>query len=140
MRKRIVLLALLLLSVAALAACGGAGADPSANEPVAITISAGGNAANGEAIFAERCTICHHSTTESLVGPGLAGVMTKGGPDHPNGVSYNGKLPNGAERSEETIANWILVGGTGQIGVMSPQEMSDAEMADLLAYLHTLAK
>jgi hypothetical protein len=37
-------------------------------------------------------------------------------------------------------ANWILVGGTGKISTMSPQAMSDAEMADLLAYLHTRAK
>jgi cytochrome c2 len=139
MRQRMVLFVILLTAMSVVVACGGQSADPAAQELVPATVSTSGNSVNGEAIFQERCTICHNATTEQLVGPGLAGVMTKGGPVHPSGVSYAGKLPNGDERSEETIAHWITVGGMGQIGTMSPQEMSDAEMADLLAYLRTLA-
>lgn len=140
MHKRMRLFWLLLAFASVVSACSGESTDPSANELIPATISVAGDAAKGEALFAERCTICHHSTSEQLVGPGLAGVMTKGGPVHPAGVSYGGTLPNGTERSEENVAAWIRVGGTGQIGTMSPQEMSDAEMADLLAYLRTLTK
>ena len=132
MHKRMRLFWLLLAFASVVSACSGESTDPSANELIPAT--------KGEALFAERCTICHNSTSEQLVGPGLAGVMTKGGPVHPAGVSYGGTLPNGTERSEENVAAWIRVGGSGQIGVMSPQEMSDAEMADLLAYLRTLTK
>ena len=64
--------------------------------------------------------------------------MTVAGPVHANGVDYSGKLPNGNARTEENVADWIRVGGQGQIGVMSAHEVSDTDMANLLAYLRTL--
>lgn len=56
----------------------------------------------------------------------------------PNGVDYNGLLPNGKERSEANIAEWICTGGTGRIGYMPTHNLTDQEMADLMAYLRTL--
>jgi cytochrome c len=47
-------------------------------------------------------------------------------------------LPNGKERSEANIAEWIRVGGTGRIGYMPSHNLTDQQMADLMAYLRTL--
>jgi Cytochrome c. len=60
------------------------------------------------------------------------------GPVLPKGVDYEGLLPNGKERSEANIAEWIRVGGTGRIGYMPPHDLTDQQMADLMAYLRTL--
>ena len=140
MRKRMVLLLMMVAFVVVLNACGGSEAAVDTS-PITKTVSANGNAQNGEAIFADKgCMACHNLSTEQLVGPGLAGVMTVSGPVYPNGVSYGGKLANGADRTEENIAAWIRSGGQGQIGSMSPQDVTDAEMADLLAYLHTIQR
>ncbi|NWF80901.1 MAG: cytochrome c [Chloroflexi bacterium] len=129
----------------ALVACGG-GQQPAAppapaGETVAIdadtSYSARGNAENGKALFAP-CSACHHTTTEQLVGPGLAGLFSAVGPVLPAGVDYGGKLPNGKERTETNIAAWIREGGQGQIGLMTPNNLNDQQMADLMAYLRTL--
>lgn len=84
--------------------------------------------------------MCHTTTTQALVGPGLAGVMTAGGPDYPKNVDYGYALPNGAPRTEENIAAWILKGGRGQIAMMPARRLNEQEMADILAYLRTLEK
>jgi cytochrome c len=140
MRKRMMVVMMISMVLVLLNACGGgeAAVDKS---PIAKTISANGDVQRGEALFAEQgCMACHNLSTEQLVGPGLAGVMTVSGPTYPNGVSYGGKLANGADRTEENIAAWIRTGGQGQIGSMSPHEMTDEQMADLLAYLHTIQR
>jgi cytochrome c len=56
----------------------------------------------------------------------------------PDGVDYQGLLPNGKERSEANIAEWIRTGGSGSIGYMPPTPLTDEQMADLMAYLRTL--
>jgi len=130
--------------VLALSACGGqSGPAPSAAvEPLARTISANGDPEKGRLYYENQggCLACHSTGVDKLVGPGLAGVMTTAGPVYPEGVNYRGNLPNGQPRTEENIAAWIRSGGQGQIGVMSPHEMSDEDMANLLAYLHTLQR
>lgn len=135
------LLALMLV----LSACGGGQSGPAAGapvEPLPRTISTGGDPEKGKLYFENEggCLACHSVGVDKLVGPGLAGVMTTAGPVYPEGVNYGGKLPNGQPRTEENIAAWIRNGGQGQIGVMSPHEMSDTDMANLLAYLHTLQR
>lgn len=137
--------AALLAFVLTLSACGGGQSGPAASasvEPLARTISANGDPDKGKIYFENDggCLACHSTGTDKLVGPGMAGVMTTAGPIYPEGVNYGGKLPNGQPRSEENIAAWIRSGGQGQIGVMSPHEMSDEDMANLLAYLHTLQR
>lgn len=142
MQRRIIAFVGALSVAIAISACGGGsgGSGTSAGE-IAKTLSANGDVSKGEAVFQNSaCSSCHTITTEQLVGPGLAGVMTTEGPTHPEGVSYNGNLPNGQPRTDENVATWIKEGGQGQIGVMPAQAVSDADMPDLLAYLHSLTK
>lgn len=130
----------LVACVVFLAACG-SGNEPSAPAvDIPATLSVSGDPARGQLFYEGEggCIACHSITTAQQVGPGLAGAMTSVGPVHPAGVDYSGNLPNGQARTEENIAAWIRNGGEGKIGVMSGREVSDADMADLLAYLRTL--
>lgn len=74
------------------------------------------------------------------VGPGLAGLFDEGGPTLPNGVNYAGNLPNGEAINDANVAEWIRSGGRGQIGQMPPRNLSDEELAGVVAYLKTLHK
>ncbi|WP_031460599.1 c-type cytochrome [Chloroflexus sp. MS-G] len=136
-----------LFLIAVITGCGGgnqatsSSTSASTNElPAALrdtSISAKGDARKGQEIFGQ-CTSCHTTTKEVLVGPGLAGLFSAEGPVLPKGVDYKGLLPNGKERSEANIAEWIRVGGTGRIGYMPSHDLTDQQMADLMAYLRTL--
>ncbi|WP_298400702.1 cytochrome c [uncultured Chloroflexus sp.] len=136
-----------LLLIALLTACGGnqnaansSSSQASETLPVALTdtsISSKGDPKRGKERFGP-CAACHTTSKEVLVGPGLAGLFSAKGPVLPKGVDYNGMLPNGKERSEANIAEWIRTGGTGRIGYMPEHKLTDQEMADLMAYLRTL--
>lgn len=102
------------------------------------SLSAKGDVNRGKAIFASSCAGCHSTSTNVLLGPGLAGLFSVNGPVLPDGVDYKGMLPNGKERSEANVAEWIRTGGSGSIGFMPPMPISDEQMADLLAYLRML--
>lgn len=126
--RQLGVLAIMLLVVSlTLGACGSGGADE-VNE----------GAGPGERIFATRCAACHARGTAMGYGPGLAGLFTSGGPTLPDGIDYDGKLPNGAAITDANVAAWIRTGGKGQIGQMPGIPLSEQEMADLLAYLKTL--
>ncbi len=101
------------------------------------SLSAKGDPNRGKTVFTS-CAGCHSISTNTLLGPGLAGLFSIEGPKLPNGVDYQGLLPNGKERSEVNIAEWIRTGGSGSIGVMPPMPLTDEQMADLMAYLRTL--
>ncbi len=101
------------------------------------SLSAKGDPNRGKTVFAS-CAGCHSTSTNTLLGPGLAGLFSREGPTLPAGVDYQGLLPNGKERSEANIAEWIRTGGSGSIGVMPPMPLTNEQMADLLAYLRTL--
>ncbi len=135
-----------LLLIALLTACGGSNQNASSQSqfaaqlPAALadtSISSQGDPKRGKDLFGP-CAACHTTSKEMLVGPGLAGLFSVKGPVLPKGVDYNGLLPNGKERSEANIAEWIRTGGTGRIGYMPTHNLTDQEMADLLAYLRTL--
>jgi len=135
---------LLIVFIALLSACGSnrnnASSGPATELPAALadtSISAQGDATRGKDLFGP-CAACHTTNQEMLVGPGLAGLFSAKGPVLPKGVDYNGLLPNGKERSEANVAEWIRTGGTGRIGYMPPHNLTDQEMADLMAYLRTL--
>lgn len=79
--------------------------------------------ARGAAIFQVKCARCHYpTTTHPLHGPGLQ-ALTK--------VKA---MPSGAPPTDERLTNVILHGRN----MMPPTELTDPELADLLAYLHTL--
>ncbi len=101
------------------------------------SLSAKGDPNRGKTIFTS-CAGCHSPSTTMLLGPGLAGLFSIEGPKLPDGVDYQGLLPNGKERSEANIAEWIRTGGSGSIGYMPPMPLTDEQMADLMAYLRTL--
>ncbi|RMD82574.1 MAG: cytochrome c [Chloroflexi bacterium] len=133
-----------LLLIGLLTACGGnqqtSSSAPVTELPAVLTdtsLSSKGDPKRGKELFGP-CAACHTTSKEMLVGPGLAGLFSASGPVLPKGVDYNGMLPNGKERSEANVAEWIRTGGTGRIGYMPSHDLTDQEMADLLAYLRTL--
>lgn len=91
-------------------------------------------ASRGETIFARKCASCHATTTETIYGPGLADLFSD------ERQSSNDRLPNGEPITEESVAEWIRNGGEGQIGIMPPQNLTEQEMADVIAYLKTLKR
>ena len=129
---RLALAALLLfMSVAVLAACGGA-AGPS-GQAAAPTAEPSGNPAKGEQVFnSSDCKACHTLTDQKLVGPGLKGVMDGKG-------QYGDKLPNGKPLNDKNTVEWIKVGGVGKIGQMPGHpDLSTEQLSDLVAYLRTI--
>jgi mono/diheme cytochrome c family protein len=86
---------------------------------------AAGDAAKGKEVF-DQCAVCHNAdSTERKMGPGLKGLYKKGKLDS------NGKPVNDANVTEK-----INDGGNG----MPPYKdtLSDADRANLIAYLKTL--
>jgi mono/diheme cytochrome c family protein len=79
--------------------------------------------ARGAVVFQARCARCHYPTnTHSLHGPGLQ-ALTK--------VK---SMPSGAPPTDERLTDRILHG----YGMMPAIPLSDDQLQDLLAYLHTL--
>ena len=90
----------------------------------ASTASAAADAAKGKENF-EQCAVCHNAdSTETKLGPGLKGLYQKA------------KLNNGKAVNDANVKALINAGGNG----MPPYAdvLSDAERADLIAYLKTL--
>lgn len=142
--NRTIAWAFTLLLIGLLTACGSnqqtSSSAPVTELPAALadtSLSSKGDPKRGKELFGP-CAACHTTSKEVLVGPGLAGLFSASGPVLPKGIDYNGMLPNGKERSEANIAEWIRTGGTGRIGYMPSHNLTDQEMADLLAYLRTL--
>jgi mono/diheme cytochrome c family protein len=79
--------------------------------------------ARGAAVFQTHCARCHYpTTTDGLHGPGLQ-ALTK-----------LPSMPSGAPPTDERLTATILEGH----GTMPAIPVSDAQLRDLLAYLHTL--
>ncbi|MGB6975714.1 MAG: cytochrome c [Terracidiphilus sp.] len=79
--------------------------------------------ARGAVVFQANCARCHYPTTTSgLHGPGLR-ALTK-----------LPSMPSGAPPTNERITATIIEGH----GTMPAIPVSDAQLRDLLAYLHTL--
>ena len=77
----------------------------------------------GAQVFQQDCARCHYpTTTAGLHGPGLQ-ALTK-----------LQSMPSGAPPTDERITATILHGH----GTMPGTQVSDDQLADLLAYLHTL--
>lgn len=79
--------------------------------------------ARGAAVYQAKCARCHHpNDTRPLNGPGLQ-ALTK-----------LKSMPSGAPPTDERLTDRILHG----FGNMPPTQLTDPQLRDLLAYLHTL--
>jgi mono/diheme cytochrome c family protein len=79
--------------------------------------------ARGAVVYQEKCARCHYpTTTRPLHGPGLQ-ALTK--------VKA---MPSGAPPTDERITAVILRGRN----MMPATPLTDQQLSDLLAYLHTL--
>jgi mono/diheme cytochrome c family protein len=92
------------------------------------TATTGGGTAEqvaaGKQIFDTNCTPCHNLTTETKVGPGLAGLY------------QFTALPNGKPVTDANVSEWIHTGGGG----MPAFTFDEAQTAALIAYLKEATK
>jgi len=112
-------------------------ANVSNTAPVASNVSiklTGGNASAGATLFGQKCSACHAlgPCNQRSVGPGLKGVLHD--PSHPT-------LVNGDPATPENVANILQHGFTGSMGSMpnmTANNLSDKDIANLVAYLNSL--
>jgi mono/diheme cytochrome c family protein len=79
--------------------------------------------ARGAQVYQVKCARCHYpTTTHPLHGPGLQ-ALTK-----------EKAMPSGAPPTDERLTEVILRGRV----MMPATQLTDNELSDLLAYLHTL--
>jgi len=79
----------------------------------------------GHQIFQQNCSVCHYANSDQLLkGPGLQGLFQK---------PY---LHSGAPANDERVRSTIIHGRN----IMPPfrNVLSDQQLNDLLAYLHTI--
>jgi mono/diheme cytochrome c family protein len=117
MRTRLILcFVVLITAVAALAGCRSL---PPSKPEALWTVEEG----RGAVVFHEKCAKCHYPTnTHSLHGPGL------------QAITKIKAMPSGAPPTDERLTNVILHGRN----MMNPTQLTDDQLSDLLAYLHTL--
>ncbi|MFZ1086308.1 MAG: cytochrome c [Terracidiphilus sp.] len=109
----------LALAAAIAAALGGCRSLPP-SKPEALWTA---EEARGAQVFHQKCAKCHHPTTaRPLNGPGLQ-ALTK-----------IKSMPSGAPPTDERLTQVILRGRLN----MPATQLSDEQLSDLLAYLHTL--
>ena len=90
----------------------------------AMPAKAAADADKGKEVF-EQCAVCHNAdSTEKKMGPGLKGLFKKE------------KLTNGKAVNDANVKAVINAGGNGMPAYADM--LSDAERADLIAYLKTL--
>jgi cytochrome c oxidase subunit II len=107
-----------------------------ANGTVPAVVLSKGDAAHGATLFAAKCTACHSAGpfSERKVGPGLGEVLHD--PNHPN-------LVNDKPATPENVAGILENGASGDMGTMPNMQVNQltaADVADLVAYLESLHK
>ncbi|MFN2226771.1 MAG: c-type cytochrome [Anaerolineae bacterium] len=75
--------------------------------------------AAGQQVFEQNCSVCHNLTTETKVGPGLAGLFSLE------------QLPNGEPVNEENLGSWIRSGGGGMPAI----PLNDTDLEAVIAFL-----
>jgi mono/diheme cytochrome c family protein len=79
--------------------------------------------ARGARVYQQKCARCHYpTTTHPLNGPGL------------QAITKMKAMPSGAPPTDERLTQVILYGRQ----MMPATQLSDDQLNDLLAYLHTL--
>ena len=97
---------------------------------------AAGDAAKGQATFAQKCSVCHSIApfAQKKVGPGLQNIFSD--PAHP-------KLVDGSAPTPADVAHILQNGYSGDIGVMPNAQangLSSGDVANLVAYLKSQSK
>jgi len=81
--------------------------------------------AAGQQVFVGRCSSCHLADSdEGLYGPGLQGLFRK---------PY---LPSGGAANDTRVTS-VILRGRGMMPALG-NTLTDQQLADLMAYLHTL--
>ncbi|MHB8486184.1 MAG: c-type cytochrome [Candidatus Acidiferrales bacterium] len=81
--------------------------------------------AKGKQVYAQRCEICHYSSSaEKKIGPGLAGLMKRE------------QFHNGMKADDENLRRVIERGGKDMPGFRN--SLKPAQIRDLIAYVKTL--
>lgn len=79
--------------------------------------------ARGAQVYHMKCARCHYpTTTHPLNGPGL------------QAITKEKEMPSGAPPTDERLTSVIANGR----GMMPATQLTDDQLQDLLAYLHTL--
>ena len=90
----------------------------------AVSIESVGNA-GGQALFNERCAICHYDQSAAQkMGPGLKGLYARG------------KFADGKKVDDASMAVWIEKGGKDMPGLKDT--LKAAEVRALINYLKTI--
>ena len=93
----------------------------------ASALLAAGDASKGKDVFEQNCAVCHNAdSTEAKVGPGLKGLFKKSA------------LVNKKKVSDDSVLDLINKGSSEKGMPGFADILSDAEKADLIAYLKTL--
>lgn len=113
------ILALLLCGIGVVIAVAGCRSLPPSKSPSEWTPEE----ARGALVYQRNCARCHYpTTTKGLHGPGL------------QAITKVKAMPSGAPPTDERLTSVILHGR----GMMPATQVADDQLADLLAYLHTL--
>lgn len=108
-------------------------ASEASQKPISL---AGGDAAAGAQVFAAKCTTCHTTGAFEMrkVGPGLGDLFHD--PNHAN-------LVTGKPANADDVADVIEHGFSGSLGTMpnmQANQLTDKDVANLVAYLESLHK
>jgi len=118
---------ILLVTVCLATVAGGFAQSPGAQsqgKAAAVSIESAGNA-RGQALFNERCAICHYDQSAAQkMGPGLKGLYARG------------KFADGEKVADASMAVWIEKGGKDMPGLKDV--LKPAEIRTLINYLKTL--
>ena len=117
---------ILLVTIAVcLAAVAGISAQLPGAQPQAKAAGDAADTARGQALFNERCAICHYDQSAAQkMGPGLKGIFARG------------KFADGKKVDDAGMTGWIEKGGKDMPGLKDV--LKPAEIRELIGYLKTL--
>ena len=86
---------------------------------------------DGKVIFEAKCTMCHKSTNEKAIGPGLAGIYTRRTPEWIMNMILN---PMEMTQKDSLAKDLLSV----YMSQMADNNLTQAEARSVLEYLRTL--
>ncbi|GGJ42586.1 c-type cytochrome [Deinococcus roseus] len=91
-----------------------------------------GNAASGKTLYSSTCQMCHGDKAQGMVGPKLAGVVSKW-----KFADFKKAIATGVNPSKKTLS--ATMPRYGKMPFMgSSKPATDQQIADVLAFLKTL--